>query len=335
MLRHKLFSIMTAVSLFASQGAYAKTKQARPNDVADSYVLTSGNLFRMVKGNKCQITNNVKDFKVSQHPNDLAMIYFEKGGDLYMLRNAADLSGNCPKAEKKVLVKSIKKYSVIPSTKSIIVNITLSNSGLLQAWDNNKVISTQSNVAEYKVNNTFGKAGDVDADTIAFIRDNQQNAYKINGKVETKPEKAAGNVLVKILAAIFNIAMESIDTEAVVASQPVHSTSTMIKNIKKATYSWDKFDAFKKDLRKLGKLPVATIKDVLDEFSSDQKKFDVIEHLVDAGKMPNLSGSDITGILAKFSFNSKKFDVIKNVKKQIKSVDGDELIDIIVSVRGY
>ena len=73
MFRFKFLNAITVFSLLASGFAFADTtKNARKNDVADSYILAdSGDLFRMVKGNKCQITNNVSSFKVSQHPNDL------------------------------------------------------------------------------------------------------------------------------------------------------------------------------------------------------------------------------------------------------------------------
>ncbi|NRA47282.1 MAG: hypothetical protein HRU09_20220 [Oligoflexales bacterium] len=327
MLRSKFFSIMTAVSVLASQAAFAETsKKARKNDVAESYLLSdSGDLFRMVKGNKCQITNNVESFKVSQHPNDLAMIYFKKAGDLYMLRNAADLSGKCPKAEKKVLLKSVKKYSIIPNTKSIIVNIAQSTSGLLKAWGNEKEIVSYSNVREYKVNPTFGKKGDANADTLAFIMGNNRESYSINGRVEAKPEKVVGKALIKIIATLFNIAFDSFEPELVVANKPYYDAGAMVQRIHDA-HSWSKLDVLKKELKFFGVLSVGTIKDILGEFSYD--KMSALEYMVNEGKVPQLSGDDVVGILSKFdSFNKK--DAIKKIKNQIKSINGQELVNII------
>ncbi|MFK7826132.1 MAG: hypothetical protein AB8G05_18410 [Oligoflexales bacterium] len=337
MLRHKILSFMM-VSVFASNAAFAETsKQARKNDLAQSYLLEdSGNLFRMVKGNKCQITNNVSSFKVSQHPNDLAMIYFEKAGDLYMLRNAVDRSGKCPKAEKKLLLKSVKKYSIIPSTKSIIVNIALSNSGELRAWSNDKVIVSHQNVSKYKVNPTFGKSGDENTDTIAFIIDSNNDSYTINGKLEAKPEKVLGKALLNIIGTLFNIALDSLNTEPAVKVKPAYDKSTMLENIKSA-FSWDQLKVFKREFKAYGKFSVREIKDVLDAFTSysDSQKLEVLELLVDEGKMPILSGDDVLSILSNFSMTSDKKSALKNMKKRIRSIDGQELLDIIDSMGLY
>ncbi len=135
--------------------ASSSKKNARKNDIASSYELTNGNFYRYVKGNKCQITNNVTSFKVSQHPNDAAVAYFVRDGDLYVLHNASS-SGDCPKTSRKNIMNDVKKYSVIPSTKSTIVNVALKSSGYFNGWDNKNTVLSLIGVADYHVSHCFG-----------------------------------------------------------------------------------------------------------------------------------------------------------------------------------
>ncbi len=65
---------------------YRIYREARRNDTADRYMLDDdGTFFRWIKGIACTITYGVEDFKVSKHPNDAAVVYYKKGGDLYMI----------------------------------------------------------------------------------------------------------------------------------------------------------------------------------------------------------------------------------------------------------
>jgi hypothetical protein len=54
--------------------AVPQSQVARSNDVVDRYELKeNGDLFRYLGAHKCQITNNVHDILVAQHPTDVAM----------------------------------------------------------------------------------------------------------------------------------------------------------------------------------------------------------------------------------------------------------------------
>lgn len=129
-----LLVAFTGISAFAKDDI---VKRARNNDVASEYILkANGDLFRIVSGNKCQVTNGVEDMKISAHPNDTAMMYFIKEGDLYILKNA-ETHGQCPKADKKVLMPNVArsgsnyKYNVVSNTNTRVVNVALDSYGKL------------------------------------------------------------------------------------------------------------------------------------------------------------------------------------------------------------
>lgn len=160
-------ALTTALLFLVAVPAFAKelTKQARSNDIASEYQLKdNGDLFRLVAGLKCQITTSVEDFKVSQHPKDAAMIYYVKGGNLYVLHNAK-LTGDCPKASKKMIMANLAKkhgdyrYNVVPSVDTTIVNVALSQTGHFYAWDNTATVLSQHNVADYSLHGQFGVKG--------------------------------------------------------------------------------------------------------------------------------------------------------------------------------
>ena len=86
-------------------------KQARSNDIASSYELEhDGDLFRIMKDKKktrCQITTNVSEIKISQHPKDVGMLYFKKNGNLYILRDQDTERGKtCPATDKSIMAIS-------------------------------------------------------------------------------------------------------------------------------------------------------------------------------------------------------------------------------------
>lgn len=177
----KQFISLVAIGLFSLMANAQEVKQARNNDVASKYVLESdGDFFRYVNGNKCQITNDVQSFKVSQHPRDAAMVYFEKGNDLYVLNNAS-MTGNCPKAEKKVIMSSVKKYTVVSTTDTEIVNMALSNGGRLTAWENKSVVFSADNIESYKHNDCYGQSGKSFNTFVAFAIKYSGRVVKIRG----------------------------------------------------------------------------------------------------------------------------------------------------------
>lgn len=171
---------LSTVSAFAID-----EKSARENDVATKYILEDdGDFFRMVKGKKCQITTNVDNFKISAHKNDVAMLYFKKDGDLHILRNNKSEAGkDCPKADVKVLVKGIKKYTVVSNASATteIVNLTLDHSGKLLGWDNTKAVITATNIKTYQNNECFGAKNKSFKSYAAFAISNSGRIVKIKG----------------------------------------------------------------------------------------------------------------------------------------------------------
>lgn len=182
---------------------FKECKQARRNDLVAQYALKSnGDFFRVMEnGTLCQITNNVDSFKISQHPNDAAMVYFERGGDLYVLNNINGRSGrNCPQADKKAIMSNVKKYTVTSNTESSIVNVALDTSGRLAAWDNNKVVYEDTMVVDYLMNQCFGASGKSFSSVVFFTIDPHGNVSKIRpakniwgvfGKVSDAPDSAS------------------------------------------------------------------------------------------------------------------------------------------------
>lgn len=184
-----LFIVMTA--LLSTQVFAQEVKQARANDVASKYTLKSnGDFFRTVKKNECQITNKVESFKVSQHPKDAAVVYFKKDKDLYVLHNVTGDVSNCPKTSKKVIMSSVKKYTVVSNTKTVIVNMALDIFGKLVAWGNTNVLITLNSVSNYVHNECYGVDGKSFNSFVAFAISKTGTVTKIrggeNGVVESK-----------------------------------------------------------------------------------------------------------------------------------------------------
>jgi hypothetical protein len=191
-MKTKLLILLSAIATAAVMGtAFAETKQARDGDIASSYTLNKdGSFFRTtLAGTKCEVTNNITDFKVSQHPNDLAMAYFVKDGDLYVLNNVKAVQdfvkiafGECPKTTKKLIVSSVDKYTVVSNQNTTVVNLTLATNGEFKAWDNNKAILTLSHINEYVNNECYGSKKASFSSYVAFAIDKNGFVYKIKGE---------------------------------------------------------------------------------------------------------------------------------------------------------
>lgn len=191
----KAFSlfILGLATLGANLAAADQTKKARSNDLASEYILKdNGDLFRIIKsnGNKCQITNRVQDFKVSQHPRDAAMIYFIKNGDLYVLNNNWQSRKPCPEAITKSIMSGVKKidgkykYTVVSNTDTEIVNLALDDSFSRQfvAWDNKKVVFKSGNVVDYQNHGKYGVRGAPFSSYVAFALTRDRCIIKVKGK---------------------------------------------------------------------------------------------------------------------------------------------------------
>jgi len=165
----KLFSALVlsliSTSAFSAQCLNGKNwdcKNARNNDRAAQYMLdNSGNFYRYFQnGQTCQITSNVKDFKISQHPSDRAVAYYESNGTLYVVHNqGTSYTGNCPPVSKKAIMQNVKEWKIVSNTNSTIVNAALDSQGNFNAWDDNNVVYKDTNITDFEMNSCFGSAG--------------------------------------------------------------------------------------------------------------------------------------------------------------------------------
>lgn len=186
-----LLVALTTVSAFAKDDI---VKNARKGDVASQYILdASGNLFRMVGNNKCQITNNVEDMKISAHPQDKAMMYFIKNADLYVLHNA-ERTGQCPKASTKVITENVAhtynkktrentnyRYNVVSNTKTAVVNVVLTESGYLEVWGDVKKLGYQDGVVDYSMYNYYNVKGKPYSSYVLFALTYNGCILKVDG----------------------------------------------------------------------------------------------------------------------------------------------------------
>lgn len=179
-----LFLVGCSINTYASQScdalkshgkidSSADCKDARSNDVASNYALDkNGGLYRFVNGNKCQITSNVADMKISMHPQDKAMMYFSKESNLYVLNNPTgeELRKQCPKAKTSIIMSNVSKYNIVSNTNTVIVNVALSTSGKFVAWENSDIVFKADGIAEYSMNSCFGAKDKKFTTYVAFLR---------------------------------------------------------------------------------------------------------------------------------------------------------------------
>jgi hypothetical protein len=163
---------------------YKSCKQARKNDTADRYMLAhNGTLFRRINSAVCAITDGVEDFKISQHPNDNAVIYYRKNGDLYMVNKDLEVKpqGQCPSAKgnTKPLMLGVTKYTVTSNLNTTIVNSALDRTGTFHAWDNSKVVYRDVGVEEFTMNECFGSKGKAFNSYVLFTRDSGNYVTKV------------------------------------------------------------------------------------------------------------------------------------------------------------
>ena len=89
---------------------WKECKNARANASVDQYLISEdGDLYAYIEkiDRLCQVTNGVKDFKISLHPKDAAVMYYVRNNDLYVANEVA-VKGNCPEMKKKVIMPKVK-----------------------------------------------------------------------------------------------------------------------------------------------------------------------------------------------------------------------------------
>lgn len=169
---------------------YQECKLARKSDKgASKYLLTeAGQLSRITDDNgvKCALDQDVIDFKVSQHPNDAAVLYYVKksssGEKLMIVNNTdGDAGGQCVKAVKKELMDGVKEYSVVSNQHTTIVNANLGKNGLFQAWDDQRVVYQDNGIVDYQMNPCFGAEGKAFSSYAIFTIDTSGIVTKVKG----------------------------------------------------------------------------------------------------------------------------------------------------------
>lgn len=174
-------SLLVVLSLMSVSVFAREVKRARANDVASEYILENdGDFYRLVDGQRCQITDRVESFKVSEHPHDAAVAYFVRGGDLYVLHNAVD-TGRCPRTSRRMILADIAKYNVVSNTHTVIVNTALTRGGRFVAWDNLQEVFTSTGVTDYLMNTCFGSNGRSYSSYVAFLLNDRGEVLKLKG----------------------------------------------------------------------------------------------------------------------------------------------------------
>ena len=168
---------------------------ARANTAVDQYMLdNAGDLYSYIgRINRiCQVTSRVKNMKVSMHPNDAAVLYFEKDGNLFDANEVRIASQQCPQMKTKELMAGVEKYSVVGNSNTTVVNMALSKSGEFIAWDNNQAIYKDIGVKDYLVNSSnYGVPRAPFTTFVAFTLGYDSKITKIKGHA------AQGGMLVK------------------------------------------------------------------------------------------------------------------------------------------
>lgn len=165
----------------ALAGDWKECKNARRNDYASQYLLDrAGNFYRLVNNRKCQVTANVVDFKISQHPSDAAVVYYKTTkNELFVVHNQSTQLGDCPPVSKKSIMTAVKEFSVVPSQKTTIVNAALSTGGQFTAWDSVNSVYRDFNITDYQMNQCYGVSGKSFSSVVLFTIDRSGAVTKV------------------------------------------------------------------------------------------------------------------------------------------------------------
>jgi len=160
---------------------------ARPNSAVDQYMLdNAGDLYSYIGsiGRVCQVTTRVSNLKISMHPMDAAIMYFEKDGNLYDA-NETRVMGQCPKVKTKMIMANVEKYSVVGNSNTTVVNMALSRGGDFIAWDNINPVYKDTMVTDYLVNSSnYGVRGAPFSSYVAFTLGSDHMITKVKGHAQ-------------------------------------------------------------------------------------------------------------------------------------------------------
>ena len=206
--------LLTLVSIMPVGASADGAKKPRYNDTnAQLYTLNHGILARQINGLTCMISNSVSDFKISTHPLDSALVYFERINtfgrpDLYEFHgnSPAELkisarTRNCPPANTEVAMRDMKKYTVVSNpvprnkgellvySQANIVNLAVDYQGNLKAWGTtgNAPVFQLADIVDYRMNLNYGHKGASHSSYVAFAISGSGYVVKIDG---IHPEKS-------------------------------------------------------------------------------------------------------------------------------------------------
>lgn len=162
-----------------------KNSSRRGSDIK-AFVLThSGDFYAYYAdiNQNCQITNGVKDFKASQHPNDAAAAYYITYDNTLYYAKPTRSGRNCPSKNVGRLAYNVKSWPVVSNTNTTIVNIALTQGGQLTAWPNSgSPVYTDSGVEEVSMNDCYGVQGKSFNSYVMFTLDRAGNVTKVKGQ---------------------------------------------------------------------------------------------------------------------------------------------------------
>jgi hypothetical protein len=138
-----------------------------------------GGLWRVTEEGKqpCQMTANVSEIKMAQHPRDVAMVYYVQNGDLKYGRD----SSRCNSANRITLVRDVKEYNTVGSVHSTIVNVSLSESGEFTAWGVDRPLYRKSSIRDYSMNKNYPQKGKPFSSNVVFLESTRTNVVKVKG----------------------------------------------------------------------------------------------------------------------------------------------------------
>ncbi len=184
----KMTVFLAALFILAPVSFANSCKERKVNRVSTdvkAYRLCDGTLSQKFGANTwCTVTTRVQSFKVSGHPNDAAIAYYKRDGDLFVAHKQKWNGYSCPSTSKNEILPNVTKYTVVSSTKmeNLVVNMALSSNGNFRAWDNTRVVISLSGIKKYVNNECFGVEGASYSTYVAFAITYAGKVYKVKGK---------------------------------------------------------------------------------------------------------------------------------------------------------
>lgn len=204
-MNHLLAAALAVVALSSTTASAKKlaggdvTKTARKGDIASSYVLRAdGGLFRQVGKHLCQVSTEVYDFKIAQHPEDPTAAYVVKKGGLFALTTSPEdrRAAACPSARLQPLVPGVERakgtwqYKVVDRKDTPISLVAQDTDGRVTAWDAQGVAVSVDGAVELRMNECFGSKKSFSS-YVAFVLDREGRVSKIGGKDPRKSKADA------------------------------------------------------------------------------------------------------------------------------------------------